>query len=418
MKNGTSLPKEKRKLYEDCCSEVFRRNFGAVDVTIVNPMPFGHARKTRILCAEVQAKGSPDTPTVNIPNKVVIKRYIPGVAGVSDTGDASEAQYRMERYFLRFDISVPENGGRRRVYPRLYNDFDSGLLDNNLVILREYVPKANLESMAREEGDQKVSWESGVDRPAISSALYPIALLHVKTPDIETTMKDLGLLKFGKPQEVDIEKLTEEEALRFIRRFEKLSQFFGYTLSKQEKGKLEEAVQWLHLNYISRREQLTIVDGELDVFPHHAMLTRLLDAGGIEVGGIARDLAIYSSPVFKKYWDSPEQMAKVVVEAYFRKRGIFEEALKRRELTINKDSLAESLLLTSGLGNIRAAAAGAYYNPDTAEREIKENVANSVKYLEAFSESHPKTAGDPVREILRIIEKRIIDKTPVCLSSG
>jgi len=402
--------KEELIKYNELCSKAFSRMAGSrVDVELEPfPLPEVFITKSYIFKANVEAKDT-DSGSVNIPSKVIIKEYIPGIMGTSDDEDITDFEFRKEKAVLDLDIHLNGEGERIRIYPKLYSK-DVLECDDDRVIIREFLNEKNLEQIAEEQlKTGGIKWEAAVGTPAISDSLYAIALLHVQSPVISNSLKERNLLKFDVPEEASSVAIAEDRTERFGKYALKLAKELGKELDDEDKLKLTDSFFELDKKYVSRKDLLSIVDGELDVFPHHAMLKRIPDAGGVEVGGFVRDLAIYSSPVFGTLWEKPENMPRKVGETYFNIRNQLESRLRYDSVDFDNDLLDLGILFASFMGNLRKAAAIVHYNEKSGsvslEKEISKYLVNGLKYIDAFVHLVGKEDSSKAKTIGQILRK-------------
>ena len=359
--------------------------------------------KSVIFGANIEVSSSEQTGSVQVPSKVIVKRYRENLARTSEEADAVALDFRRERAMLEFGIGM--NGGRNiKVYPELYSAVVPEC-DNEMTLLREYVAGQNLKELAQ---SGKLKWETPSGTPAISDALVPMILLHVETPNIARGLFERGLLEFGTPEKAKDIEIAWKRAGNFSCYIQKLAAGIGRELSEDELDKLRDSFFNLDRRYVSRRNLLSIIDGELDVFPHHALQRRLVDAGGVEVGGFIRDLAVYSDPVFKQLWKEPAEMVEKVVPEYLNVRREIEDTLRYRILNADENELKLGLLLASFAGNIRVAAAIVHYNQDNPHHireETGKYTTNAIAYLSAFGKGCSDEYHYNIDRIKALIEK-------------
>ncbi len=381
---------EELKMYNELCSKTFSEIEGIP--LNVNLEPFtipAEVTKTHFFGAQVYAGSGKDFGTANVPSKVFIKKYIPGVIGTSDKEDRTGNNFKKEKAVLGLDISLKTAQGERRIYPILYN---KGVLgDEEMVIIREYIPGKTIEQVAKDQlaDGGKIKWETAAGSPGLSESLHPIALLHVKSPNIAAALSERFLLdlEIGTPEEANPVFISDKRSEKFVTYVDKLVGGLGKRLDDKNKTNLKEAFFDIDRKLVSRKDLLCIIDGELDVFPHHAMLGRIPDAGGVEVGGIVRDLALYSAPIFMKLWGKPEKMLDSVLPAYFNVRAQIEESMKFKETKFNKELVGLGTLFASATGLIRPAAAAEHYRARSKgdlEKEISLYLSTASKWLNSF----------------------------------
>ncbi len=358
---------EKMKEYNELCSIAFSRRTGArVDVEL-NPLSTDefqipqHVTKSYVFGAHVNVKNS--EASVPIPSKVIVKQYIPGVIRTSEDKDTTKHEFKIERAILDLDINAGSNGGKVRIYPEFYSG-DAPECDEKMVIIREFIPGENLEQIAeRQISSGGIKWEGVIGTPVISDSIYPIALLHAQTPKIAAALKERGLLgEYEAPDEVEPEFISHDRSRRFLKYIKILLRGMGKRLEERDEDRIKDSFYHLDRQLVSRADLLSIIDAELDVFTQHAMLKRIPDAGGVEVGGIVRDLALYSAPVFSSLWGSPEKMPEKVIDTYLNIKRQFEESLRYPQKDFGKEELALGLLFASVTGNVRKAAAVVHYD--------------------------------------------------------
>jgi hypothetical protein len=269
--------KEEIELYEDLCSAAFsRRARASVNVGLnVHPIDT-FVTKSYILKADVGSTS--EGGSVDVPSTVIIKRYIPGVERVSDSSETAERDFELEKAMMEMGITI--NGGRNiRIYPELYSR-SVPECDEIMTLIREFIAGKTLEELGRE----KVGWRTTSGSPSLSALLDPLTLQHVESPSIAAKLNALGLLEFGTPEQANELLIAQKQADRFVRRLNEVVLNTGQELEKEDEEKAKESYFELERRVASKREFLGIVDGELDVFPHHGMVDnnsmrgRLIDA--------------------------------------------------------------------------------------------------------------------------------------------
>lgn len=393
MAKQTKPSDEEMEKYSELASIAFTRMTGSkVDVRL-DYFPFPepvYVTKSRVFGAHTQVVES--ASSVSIPSKLILKQYIQGVERTSNGGalrESVEEEYRKERAILDLDIHINgANGEKIRVYPILYSK-DVPECEKEMIILREFISDKTLEKLAEEQlANGEIKWEAA-GTPAISDSLYPIALLHTQSPVVAKTLKERGLLKFGTPDTATNSQIAENRSKRFVRYVSILVDGMGKELSLSDAELLKENYAELDKEFVSNRDFLCIVDGELDVFPHHAMRKRIPDAGGVEIGGFVRDLALYSAPSFNDLWGGLENMPKKVREAYFGLRRQFEESLRYPSKEFDPTRIDLGIFLASFFGNMRKSAAVLHYNGADegypVEQEAKRYLANSSGAFNIFT---------------------------------
>lgn len=399
--------KEELEIYNVLCSKAFSRRTGAAVEVELKPfeIPNAHMTKSSVFGAYTTAKSE---ATVEIPSKIIVKRYIPGIIRTSEEEDTTNQEFRKERAVLDLDIHLNSGAEKIKVYPELYSGAVPECAEQ-MIILREFIHGENLEQIAKkQEVEGGIKWEAPVGTHVISDSLYPMALLHAQTPIIAAALKERGVLDFGTPEEASPAQISEDRGKRFVRYVKKLSGGLGKELGHDDKNKLFDAFSDLDRRFVSRKDLLSIIDAELDVFLHQAMLKRIPDAGGIEVGGFVRDLALYSAPVFKSLWGKPENMPEKVRSTYLNIRRQFEETLRCKSTEFNDEELDIGILLASFNGNLRKAAAVVHYNGRDrgypVEQEVNLYLPNSLTYLDAFIkvvENEYSRKAKSIRDTLR-----------------
>lgn len=381
--------REELTRYNELCSIAFSRMAGTKVNVVLEPFQLpAHVTKSEVFGAHTRILDS--EASVPVPSKVIVKRYLTGRHGTSDTRETASQDFRREKAVLGLDIGVGNGSGQpERVYPRLYSG-EAPECDEPMLIIREFIPGLTLEQLAEEQlKNGGLKWETATG-PSISDPLHPIALLHVKTPEIRAALKERGVLHFGYSSDSRLsELLAEDRSQRFSRYLQVLAQGQGTEMKLEDFELARVAFYTLDHEFVSRANLISIVDGELDVFPHHAMSRRLPDAGGVEVGGFVRDLALYSAPALQSLWGSPEKMPQRVRETYLQIRKQLEERLRHEQLEIQNDTIDMGILFASFAGSFRKAAAVVFYNGRDegypVQQETDKYVKNSGDYLNAFN---------------------------------
>ena len=346
----------------------------------------GHMPKTRIFGGNIHVQKT-QASTKQIPSTVIVKRYIPGVQRTSeDIGvDTARKEFTKERAILNLNIIHKD----RRIYPSLYS-FNHRGCDENMIIIREYVHGTNLEQIAEKQlKEGEIKWETVIGTPAISDAFEPMSVLHVQGRDMIWQLNQIGLLPFETIEQVEAVEIAADRANKFVRYCEILARGLGKEIVQKDVVQLKDDVLYLDWNLVSRKDLLTIVDGELDVFPHHVMADRLLDAGGVEIGGFIRGYAIYSAPAFKSKWKKPENMPSPVLKTGLSIRGQIEQELRQEVTKFGSNELLETGILWASVhGNTRKSAAIVHYNGRDigypVDEETSKYLSNAVDYQKAL----------------------------------
>lgn len=399
--------KELEDLGALCSRALSRREGTRVDVT-VEPFFFpDNITKSRIFGYNINSAGTGGT--VRIPNQLTIKQYIPGVRGMTDDKDRVSEEFRTEKAIL--EIESYESGNSSRVFPDIYS---RGVkeCDEKMIIIREFIDGDNLVETAKKQnilGTTK--WESAPLSPGISSALNPITLWHAKSYQIASALKERGLLQLGTPDTINIDELAEREANNHGIYNTILLKGTGTRIKEKDMQRLKACFKKLNKEFVSTRSLLRVINGELDVFPHHGMLERQLDAGGAVVGGLVRDLAVFSAPQFN--WPDPMDMVKKVNPTYDKLARKFASDLMYSQPDWNEKVLCLGLLFASFNGNFRKGAATVHYRKGDKEYPLEEEVSmylpNGIKYLDSFIENSDGKARDRAREIRIILNKYGLD---------
>jgi len=394
---------EELKEYSKYCFMALSRMAG--DEVSGDLVPFvmpSHITKTQVFGAHIN--GLESKSSVYVPIKVVFKKYLPGIMRTSEEADTTDDEFRREKAVLSLDLKL--NGGGRtdtiRIYPELYSK-EVPECDEPKIIIREYIPERNLEEIAlAQQENGEIQWGAPQGTEAISDILPAMSLLHVKSKIIASALKERGLLQFGTPEEADPILISNDRKKRGLKYVSRLLWGKEREVDEKDTEQLQELFFELDRRAVSCKNLLSIVDGELDVFPHHAMQRRLIDAGGVKVGGFVRDLAVFSAPVFRPRWKTPESMIKDVVPAYLNVRGEFEAKLQCPEINVDERSLSLGILFASFFGNLRAAASIVHYNLDDIEHIEKETGAylvNAFDYLDAYVKLADKNNSRLAREL-------------------
>ncbi len=379
--------------YNRLASEVFSEMTGArVDVSLTrHEMEVDHTK------SEIFAAGVTGTAerTVRVPSPVVFKHYIKGDRPRTSGLGTLEEEFLKERVILGLDIKIRtpwSHGEEVRVYPESFGVNHPSCVEDNTII-REYIEGTNLKQIAeaQQESKGKISWGAPFGEDDISEFLLPISILHVNSARIMEELYRHNLSKQRKIEEVSPDDVVGIRKQRGERYFGILLR--GAGKNSEDISKITEAYAHLDRKFVSRPELLTVVDGELDVFPHHAMIRRIPDAGGVEVGGLVRDLAVYSAPCFNDLWERAVDLPVKITEYYFTVRNRIENNLGHGNLlktmgVVSKEEFGLGILLTSFFGNMRRAAAIIHYDgtesPASVEEEVTSHLTTGRRYLEEF----------------------------------
>jgi hypothetical protein len=395
--------------YNELCSLALTRRAGRNVKVALSPFSLPtYVTKSYIFGADVSVVSEGEKGrggSAQIPSRVIVKRYIPGIKGTSDKEDRTREEFRREKAVLEYFQTSREE---EKIFPEWYSCRVSEC-DEKMVIIREFIEEENLEQIAsRQEKEEGIKWEATKGTPTISDALFPISLLHVQSPELANALKEKDLLKFGTPSEANPEEISKDRAERFVRYIDVLVRGKGNSLDEYEKRTLFDSFFRVDKEVVSRKELLSMVHGELDVFPHHAMLTRNPDAGSVEVGGLVRDLAVYSAPAFNSLFKNPEKMLETVRPTYVYLRNQNAERLDYSVLELNNDILDSGIIYSSFFGNYRKSAAVVHYNGKDygypVDEETTRYLRNGLRYFEYFMENN-KDFSEDNKKIYDILTK-------------
>ncbi len=402
------------QFYEQLAQQVFSPMVGGIKGIKLRPkeMPVDYS-KSVIFAANVYYEAD---QTVRGPSPVVVKHYVPGRPRTSGREDYIH-EFKTEKAVLGADIQIrtPFSDSMVRVYPEAYS-IDNEECNSHHVIIREFIPGLTLEQIANENS---VSSEAPFGDPNISQFILPISILHIKAQEVLNALYANGLvnknnLKFIKPSEVS--KIRTKRVIKYI---DRLLQGLGKELDSKDRDRAINAFYILDKSLVSRIELLTTVDGELDVFPHHAMLNRIPDAGGVEIGGLVRDLAVYGAPCFSGLWDSVYDGALKVGDTYINVRGKIEDYLglngggiKGILHKIDMEEFRLGIIFANGIGNLRSGAAimhsGVYDKEVSIERLEKETdlyLKNGRRHLNALKEGSIGSMRKSANTLLEFSDK-------------
>ncbi len=421
---GESDNEENERLVSRVFSNVFQSKIEARLERFY--LPGDDISKNKVLLYRVTDDGSNEGTSNSIPRNVVIKEYPFKSDGVSEKNISGQEFWR-EHTVTKLETHFDERK-KIRTYPRLYNlDFP----ENKRILIKEFIPGSDLEKIAQEQSGQGgIRWKSTRGEPSISDILYPIALLHLRESEVskalkreERSKKNLKLLKHGTPKEATGKDVAKERADRFSTYVQKVLNERGENLSKKQIKELRGYFEELDNRYVSKKELLSIVDGELDVFPHHGVVfseglendARLIDGGGVEVGGWVRDLAVFGDPIFRSRWE-PNEMVEEVLESYLMVREKLRGQLRYDEVSMPcEDDLKQGILFSAFSGCIRNAAAVLHYCGDDENYPVDEKtsryIGNAMDYFESFREGlngKYRGSADNLIEVMK--KKEIYDK--------
>jgi len=415
------LPKHGRgdrtlDMYEDLYSRVSSDRAGLPVRVELTPFRIpGQREYTKSIIFGAYAKYM-SSCTVALPSKIVVKHYIP-VIGTSDRRDMSDIEFAREMAILGMNLSLPQAEGGGRVFPELYSG-ESPPCHQEKVVIREFLPDDNLiEQAQKQKKTRGIFWESSGENPGIGESIRPIALVHSRSAAIALELERRGLLPPNSLQNAKPYDLSQDRTIRFGRYFLKLARGCNHDPSQHDLNTIREAFYGLDLRFVSAKSLTSIVFGELDVFAHHLLTRRMPDAGGVEIGGIVRDLAVYSDPNLSSAWESPAAMAKHTLSKYEEARekydSIFSSDQKTAWQTRSPEDIEAGIVLASHCGTLRKAAAVVHYNggeKEATELEVTRYVQRSTECLESLIENLPLPWRRRCQKVRDVLGRNLSDK--------
>lgn len=398
-----------KQLQEDSrlASIAFSRRSGHPVEVVLEPFMYPpHITKSGVYCANLKNVGGESVPTTNLPSRVTVKRYFSDMIGMTDREDMSVLEYRRERAALMQDIQLEGFG---RVFPELYSD-QLTEEESRLVIIREFLPGENLDELVeRLKKEGKISWGPSISCASISDPLPSIALTHTISPKTAEIFDEKGLLGIDKPHLVNPDLISDMMEGRFEKYIRIPVELSGKRLEASILSQWKQAFRHFYPKYVAFVEKakgggrvfdhITMVNGDLDTFPHHTIGKRLPDAGSIEVGGFVRDLAVWGAPCLREYWQVPTNMARKIVPDYLALRAEYTKRLKYDDIHVNQEIAEIGTIFASWLGCLREGAAVGYYeygNKDyPVQEKMRSNYATSLWHLDEFARiTNDKRARD------------------------
>jgi translation elongation factor EF-1beta len=364
-------------------------------------VPGNKISKSNVFAANVTLSSQPDR-SLSLPSTVLIKHYNNDQERTSGS-ETDKTEFNQEAAILNADIKTrtPWGSEEQRVYPQSYSNGDPECREKQIII-REYIPGKTLEDLSvLLKRTNKLKWGAPFGEPDISSFIGAIAIHHTKSQEILDSLRNAGILKFKKMQDISPKTIAHTKAQRAKTYFQKLIKGQGGEVKNSIA--IARAFHELDREYVSKRNLIVMVNGELDVFHHHAMIDkypRMPDPGGVEPGGFIRDLAVYGAPCFNELWIDPISLGVKTVNTYTNVRRQLEDHIGLRNLEdslreISKEELALGTLFCVFLGNARAAAAIVHYRgQDPQDKLINPEVTSylhtSRRYLDSLKEHVPQ----------------------------
>lgn len=338
---------EKKKLYELLSLSLSRykdREIIVTDAIVENCSRY----PTKSICYKLSRIGLKEGEQEEIPAAIFFKVYRP------DRGKGNKlfiGEYKNEKAILEMAYNLKcniEGMEEVRIFPECYS-LKIPECDRYMCFFKEFVEEPSLRTIA-DEKRRELKWED------IKNAVRQISLLHVNTPRI---LNEIPVLKSTNLTKDDLGK----SFLKYIGRITKAN---GELLDVELQEKIKYLFSEIANKYLTDKRLESVINGDLNLYPHHLTNNVMLDAGSVGVGPFTADLAVFGSPVFNKgELKLPiENKMELALKEYLENREKIADILKYENhqlVSIPKDFLIESSLVAVLFGAARKAASTLNY---------------------------------------------------------
>jgi hypothetical protein len=341
-----------------------------------------------------------------LPPIIVAKKYLDSVVLASSARLTScYNEHNVERGMLGIMERLSTKIGNRTIlaYPISYS-WNAPECNEKKYIFREYINEDTITKIAKEnfqksQGESKeISWKDA--RELVGGPLYCIALQHAQTPKI---LEDISL-SFRDPR-----RILDDLTIYLWKLCDK----------KQSRDKIQDSIAG-PIEVLSKtcfcpvnEKEIVAINGDLDVYAEDVTKTRLLDAGGCEIGHFMRDLVVYSDPVFNPI----SNLEAEVIEDYKTISNEIRKNLCYPSLEFNTDKMLPVYYADAWKGLIRNASATKGYKQDyfkehqqtNLEEMFKKNVASHLdqsviylrKLIESKADDQTRKAGEEISKVFK-----------------